>query len=514
MSLPLSVRSRPLLLFTFFLLVLSVAYFKVMRGEFLYDDVELVLGNKQLAAVDSLIGVASYSLKPSRPVSDFFMALGEWFTPRRSFGQRAISIVAHALAGFFLLLNLLLLCRKFDKRLPPFLCFMTAFIFVVSPIQSEAILITQFRMEILGGLFSLIALWAFQQRFYDEEERGVFWKVLLFLSLGAAALSKEPYVFIAPALIVFTSFFYGRARRTAVEILILQCFWGWILYTRLQLEPSSVRPYRDLLGYSIITPQQHFILAAHALIEGIGKVFSGHHLTIVPLRERLDFVRASGTIKNTLPLVFFLAFLIGLARKSGWPRFAAGFLAISSLLYLIIPNINIGSEHYWYLGVAAVWFTFLSIVWVMHNYSMDHPIRGFAVFSIILAGLLIINLERRVKHMGTRMDFYYVELKAHPQIASRWVDMAATFMDSPKMDVVELANNFLAQARELDPNNPLLVSNEYFYAVIMKDRQSAFKKYQDLMQIYHDQPIKKADFSRFWKSNLGDLPTQKPQNVF
>jgi hypothetical protein len=504
---------RKLIFPSILLFLLAVLpYCRLLKGESLFDDIQVIRNNRDLIAHGSFQEIFTFVMKPTRPVADLFLALGEWISPRLTFGQRALSLFLHALNTVLLWAVLLKINASLRNELPKLVLFSAAALFAVTPVQSEAVLIAQYRMDMLGVFFSLLACWCWFRK-KEQEEKGespLVWAIALFLSFGGAALSKEPYAVIAPCFVALVVWVTTNGKNPLELFLLTLCwpiFWWMVLLAKMRSDAASAYPFTDFLGYSIISPWQHFLLAGHALIEGFGKVLTGQQLTIVRLHDRINYEASAIGLRSVLALSCFLGFSVFLFFRDKWLRLSGGMLLLCILPYLLVPNLNIGSEHYWYFGSAAVWLTGAIFLWRFQKKFVARPAVWFAIFFISFGTAHLFNLEKRLSTMGTRLDFYLAELKSYPKVADRWIDLAASMVESPRKNLASLARRMLDEAIFLDPNHPLLPSNEYFYSVRMGNKEEARKKYQKLVQIYNTRPDDLLSFRAFWKANFGEEPS-------
>src|SRR3990167_7289222 len=239
-----------------YLLIISVAiaiYSNTLSAEFVFDDYKTVLNNQLIRNTANLQDL--WKNNPRRFVSYLSFAVNYQMGKQEVFWYHATNIAIHLLTGvsFFIFLKLLiktpLLEEKFKiyKKLP----FLAALIFLVHPIQTQAVTYITQRMASLAGLFYITAL-SFYLRAnlvkQNEPSRGKkiisgtkFWLLISFSLMFSllAFLTKEntytlpitmlliQYLFFAPSIKNFI-----KKTLPAVPALLLAFFLALASYTQ------------------------------------------------------------------------------------------------------------------------------------------------------------------------------------------------------------------------------------------------------------------------------------------
>ncbi len=457
----------------------------------LWDDIQLIENNYNLKAVRKFSDIFHFVLKPSKPVSNFFLAWGQWWGHGMVGQHRILSLLLHAAVVFLLYANLHAFRRRLTSDIPRQFPFWVALLFALAPIHTEAIGVTWFRMDILGALFTLSGMLSVQK--IGTSRHRLFWFSCLFLSLGLATFSKETFAFTMPVAVLITGWVTGSLKwRGALAIGVAQTFWVGLLLCLLTLDAQSEFPYDDVIGLNILEVPLHLRLAASALFEGIYKTLSGHGLTIVRLQERVGL----GIHWGVQGAAAFISLWIGVL---GWLYYCGGFLRVwgvilgaSSGIYLAIPNMNIGSERYWYFPAASLFTLLIYGIWCAVARFSRRPVRILSVIVLFYAVALGMGLESRVSRMFSRERFYRGEWKRHPEAVATWSDMATVLTEQAKYDEAE---KFIKHAKEMDATHPNVLMAEFLLDYHRKNLkaarvtfariQSEFKHKPQLMGLFH-----------------------------
>jgi tetratricopeptide (TPR) repeat protein len=330
------------------LLALSfLAYQPGLRGGFIWDDDIYLTGNPLIHAPD---GLARFWFTGEAmdyyPLSSSTLWL-EWRAwGDRVGGYRLVNLLLHGLAGILL--------WRILARGSPGLAWPAAALFVLHPLNAEAVAWIAQRKTVLAGLFALASLWAWLR--FEERGRPLTYlgSLLLFL---ASLLSKTTAVTLPAVLLVLAWARQGRVTRRA-------------LLQTLPFFALSVA-----LGLVTIWFQRHHAIALHEVrpesmaskVAGTGwaawfyvaKFLWPHPLAICYPRWVID----PGTVRAWLPLLAGVLALGALARCPGsvrpWPL-ALGVIYLG-LLAPVLGLLDIGfmiyalaADHWAYIGLPAL----------------------------------------------------------------------------------------------------------------------------------------------------------------
>lgn len=164
--------------------VTGAIYYNSLHNEFLFDDLETIVeaqsvgGPGQLAQIFSLLrGNPSY-----RPIRSASYAFDYALSGLDPWAYHVSNVTYHALSAIFVFL---IAQTLFDRMLPALL---TALLFAVHPIQTDAVTYLSGRRDVLSGLFVLAGFYAFLR--YQRTSRPVY-LILVLLAYPLAFFSKE-----------------------------------------------------------------------------------------------------------------------------------------------------------------------------------------------------------------------------------------------------------------------------------------------------------------------------------
>src|SRR3989344_7947456 len=239
-----------------YLLIISITaaiYSNTLSAEFVFDDYKTVLNNQLIKNTANLQDL--WKNNPRRFVSYLSFAVNYQMGKQEVFWYHATNIAIHLLTGisFFIFLKLLiktpLLEEKFTiyKKLP----FLGALIFLVHPVQTQAVTYITQRMASLAGLFYITALIFYlkailvKQNISSREKKFIggakFWIFVSFSLMFSflAFLTKEnaytlPFAMLLIQYLFFTPSIKNLIKKAlpAVPALLLALFIAIASYTQ------------------------------------------------------------------------------------------------------------------------------------------------------------------------------------------------------------------------------------------------------------------------------------------
>jgi len=447
-------------------LLVGVLFLPLILGaDFVYDDVEFVGTNPELGAIKSLADCFRFKLQPSKPVTSFTMAIAQWAGGGSVLGHRLVSLSLHLAVCTLLFLNLLTLSRKLGATFSPWVVAAVTFLYAIHPLHTETVGVAQFRGEILGTLFALGAIYALLR-----ESRSGY--LTMFLLLGFSQLSKEAFAIFLPALLITVYALTGKSRREILRfagaVVVAEILWAVVLFFLIRRDAGGYYTYETTIGWNAVSPAKHLALSARAILEGLTKFFFGQRLVTTPLSERGGIGHDLSWMGQALVVILSAVVIVFAAVSVRDRRFrlATIFLGFPFGVYLAIPNLNIGSEHYWYfplmggVGLASL------VIGCAANRTRRPRMSMLAAFSMV-AIIWGAAFESRSLDYRNRREFYEAELATHPESSVNWVGVGAILLadGAPDSEV----SRHLTKALELDPENVRALLTQYYLHSRRKD---------------------------------------------
>lgn len=431
-----------------------LVYANSLAVPFIFDDEVAILQNpsiRKLWPIWETFAAPARRVLAGRPLVSLTFALNYAVGGLDVRGYHAVNLALHVLSALTLYgvvrrtLARPALAARFGRAAAP-LALAVAAIWLVHPLQTEAVTYVTQRTELLMGLFYLLTLYA-ALRAWDAA-RGAWWQAA---AVGCCALgmaSKEVAV-TAPLMVVVydrvfvcASFREAWARRRGLY-LGLAATWG-VLAALLVVYPRT-----ETIGLGQgITPWEYARTQLGVIVRYLG-------LTVWPAPLCLDYgewVAAPGTAAVVLPGMIVAALLAGTAWAL-WHARPVGFLGAWFFLVLaptssVVPIVTeIMAERRMYLPLAAV--VVLVVVGGYAGCARRGIGRGAGTAAVIaLAAALGYVSVRRNQVYTTELSILTDTVRKRPDNPRVQNNLGSVLLD---MGRLEEAHPHLAEAVRLEP---------------------------------------------------------------
>jgi len=353
-------RIQALLLSLVLVVATVAAYSNSFRGAFVFDDRDTILLDKHLGTFDSLGAVLSgvrSGPTGGRPLASLSFHLNALFAGRVPAGYHLVNLVIHVLAGLALFgcLRRIVPARPGGDGDEGFaVAFAVALLWLLHPLQTEAVTYVSQRAESLMGLFFLLAVYASLRGFASA--RPTPWFAAAALSSLLSVLSKEVGVVASVVIFVYDGLFVSTGMRAAGKRhkgLYAGFALTWAAAGILQL--ANPRGYSVSLTNATLSPLQYLERQAVGILGYL-------KLVVWPSPLVFDY-GTSPRGPGVVAVVASGAVLVGVAAASviaARRRRLAGFAGIAFFMILapsssVIPVLTeVLAEHRMYLPLACV----------------------------------------------------------------------------------------------------------------------------------------------------------------
>ena len=443
---------KPTLKFLILSMVLIMAagflvYANALQGDFLWDDETLVEFNPyikdwaQLGKIftSRLGSIAQEAGAFYRPVQTLTYLLDYSFWRLNVVGYHLSSTIWHILTaiGVFALIQ-----QLFGRRR---LSLLTALLFVVHPIHTEAVSYISGRADPLATCFMLFAFVLYLRSMARPGFGAVAGMTACFM---AALLSKE-MSFILPILILFYHYafrkpVYKKAFFTLIGTLALFALWRFFY-----------------IGTSAIAEGETPSLAAR--LPGIFVALTNYfRILFLPFDLHMEY--GGLLFPYGEPKAFIGLILLGLITVFVWVKrkqdpflfFAAGWFSIALLpaSNLFFPINAYMAEHWLY--IPSIGF-FMLIARFLVNLGEQKQLQGITVVIIVaLLGFYALLTVRQNRYWNNDISFYQRMLHYAPDSSRLYNNLAKAYHDAGReKELIDL----LKSSIELNPNNILAYNN-------------------------------------------------------
>ena len=498
----------------FCILILMVVGFLVysfnLQNKLFWDDDDWIKGNvfvhdfahtKEIFTQNILAG---YGLNSNyyRPLLLLSFAGNYAIGSIKPLGYHLVNNGLHVANGILIFLILL---GVFKRRLPAFLA---ALLFLIHPLQTEAVTYISGRGDPMSVFFMLLTLWSFIKFETIGLLRGLTSKYLVgsLLSMVAAVLSRETAVLMPVFLMIFYVSFLavdGFWRSLKKSVIKTIPYWGiTVAYAVLRLTVfnfkntinfySQANDYTQHLSYRLYT-------FGHALVEYFKLIFAP-----VGLHMERDLPLKTSLFQWPVPLaVIIILAVLGVGfwfyRKSqklpttnyqlqtnlwffGWGWFFVALAPVSG----IIPINAVMYEHWLYLPLIG-FFTIVAFYLVkLFDYlkSKSHSIFYFllSIFLVVYFSFFAYQSIQRNILWGKPIEFYESILKYNPNTVRIMNNLGNLY--SEKGDIDQAA--VMYQRAVSIPGGNLFAQPYYNLGNIYRDQkniEAAIEQYKKAIEV-------------------------------
>jgi tetratricopeptide (TPR) repeat protein len=432
-------RTTTLLAVPALLLLGAAAYVNSFRDAFAFDDQVAIEENPAIRRLWPLGPI----LRGPRPVVDLTFAanyaLGGLHVP----GYHLVNLAVHLLAALTLFgilrrtLTLPALAGRFDENTAAWLGFCAALIWMLHPLQTEAVTYLAQRAESLMGLFYLLTLYSLIRA--ASSPRPAAWSVAAVAACALGMGCKQVMVTAPIALLLYDRCFIadsfgGALRRRGGLYLALAATW-------LILIPSSAAeafgPHATSAGFRLreVTPFQYARSQPGVILHYLA-------LALWPARLCLDY---GWPVANSLEQIAPGATLIGgllaatvwaLVRRPRWGFVGAWLFLLLAPSSSIMPIKDLAFEHRMYLPLAApAVAAVLALRFAAERLFRPRLALGITALATLCAaaGLGAMTLQRNAQYRNAVLVWEDVVAK-RPENQRAWTNLGKAYVNASRYE--------------------------------------------------------------------------------
>ncbi len=444
-----------------------LVYANSLGGAFLFDDLKRIVANRAVRSPGALWEVLGSS---QRPVTDLTFAINYQLGGLRTLGYHIVNLLIHVLAGVTLygVVRRTLLRPALAERHPerhrasaPAVALAVALIWVVHPLQTQAVDYLVQRSESLMGLFYLLALYCVVRS--ADAARPTMWYVSA-VAACALGMGSKAVMVTAPLIVLL----YDRLFLAGSFAQLVRQRWGlyvglaaaWLVLVLCGVAQGVLDPSAEGanvgFGYKGVTPWQYVRTQPEIILHYLRLTFWPAGLCLDygwPVAESWGRIAASGAVV----LALLAAAVWTLFRKPGLGFAGAWFFLILAPTSTIVPIRDLAFEHRMYLPLAAV--VLVAVVagrrvmgWVLDRYAASPSVRrevSIAALVVVVAALGLRTLVRN-RDYATAAALWSSVVQVRPNHARAYQNLGFELTNAGRSDDALAA---FRRAVELDPGH-------------------------------------------------------------
>ncbi len=434
----------------------AAAYLNSFRGAFVFDDKSAIEEN---AAIRRLWPLGPIFRGP-RPVVDVTFAANYAIGRLHVEGYHLVNLAVHILAALALFgivrrtLTLPVFAGRFDEA-AALLGFCAALLWMVHPLQTEAVTYLTQRAESLMGLLYLLTMYALIRAASSPNHRGA-WCAAAIATCALGMGCKEIMVTAPVVLLLYDRCFlagsFGEALRRRWG-LYLALAATWLILARSLAE--AIGPHALSAGFRLqeVTPFQYARSEPGVILHYLA-------LTFWPARLCLDYgwPVANGFRQIAPGLIVISALLAAtvwaLVRKPKWGFVSAWFFLVLAPSSSIMPIKDLAFEHRMYLPLAAPAVAAILAVWLIAaRLSRRQLAIGITALLCLCAaaGLTAMTLQRNAQYRS-EVSIWEDATGKRPQNPRAWSNLGEAYVNASRYeDAIRSCDKALKVEPSLSP---------------------------------------------------------------
>jgi tetratricopeptide (TPR) repeat protein len=462
------------------LLIIAAAGFMIysntIKSEFHFDDLTSIVIRPRITTFKTFSNFNYWVDISNRPVSDLTFAVNYHFGQFNVIGYHLVNILLHILNAWlvYLLILKLLSFRKFiDQRITNnkyLVALFAALLFLVHPIQTQAVSYVVQRMTSLSALFYLTAVYLYilGRLEFVEKQRKFRSLILLFLACFSGllgVLSKQDAITFPAAFILVELFFIrdknGKpCRKYLITIISILCLLVLAIFISGYLPTET----------DTISRKDYLLTQFRVIVKYIQLLF-------LPISQNVDYdFKISSTFWNLPVLGSFLLIM--------------ALIALSVMLYRKKRVISFGIL--WFFLTMSVSTSIFPIGDVIFEHRLYLPLMGFSIAVVYILVFFLAEKRRKLLlilltliilvYAGATYKRNYIwnseyglwkdVITKSPGKARPWCNLGYVVLN---MDSLDQAKRYFEKSLQVDPHYPMALNNLGYTLQKKGDFQTALK---------------------------------------
>ncbi|MCS5709179.1 hypothetical protein CC99x_009705 [Candidatus Berkiella cookevillensis] len=445
------------------LLTLVSLYWFGLMGPYLLDDMQSIQpAQLQTFSWSILIEISSQNETGpfGRPLSILSFALNHLWFGAEPFSYKLINLLLHFLTGMTLAWFVYLLQVAYRPKLKhkAMLCFLTAFIWLIHPLQVSTVLYVVQRMTILCQLYTLLAccLYIYARLRQRSQKSYVFFFILSGFSAVLALLAKETAVLI-PFYLFIIEYFIINFKQSSQES--SKRFYQYAKIFILSIIFFALSAYwYNLDHYMAIFAEKPFSLWERLLTQ-INVLSFYIKLIYLPNLSQMslyhdDFAIAGSinleVILNLILLSSFLLCIYLCRKRAALIAFGFAWFFVSHLLESTLLPLELVFEHRNYLASFGLILVPVYLILHLTHVSTSKYRYIFSLLGVSLIAVLMLMTWMRSNSWSSTEKFLQNALVDKPNSARTHIEFANWLMEK---GAYSIAYAELLQAQKIEPHN-------------------------------------------------------------
>lgn len=487
---------REALVLTLFIFLAFLAYHKSFSARFIYDDYKSIVDNPFIRHLDP---ASLWSYDPSRFLTNFIFALNYAFGGLHPTGWHVVNLLLHIGCAFLLYRFVLLLLqmpnlkKEIVERDRFLFALSIGLIFLLHPIQTQAVIYVVQRATLLCTLFIVSSLFLYLRARLTESYHLYLWAIVL----AYLGMVTKPLTMILPLLITVVEICgFGIDKKINPRYLFIYL----LLCVPLLVIPFVLLGLKTMMslaqvGYQVASWSQHLLTQMNVLL-------MYWRLLLIPVYQNLDYdfpiaqsLFEFPTILSFLVIVCFLILTLRLFSQYRLLGLGVMWFFIALGQVIIFPLGDIIFEHWLYLPMFGFALGFSAVV-----YKILRSNEKFAMTMAVIVFIMLILTYQRATVWGDEIALLKDAVLKSPRKARVHNNLGVAYFNRGEL---EEAGKSFRTAVDLNPDYSIAYNN--LALVYLEQRRFADVKQilERLIRLYPVYPDPYVNLANMYQK-LGD----------
>jgi len=429
------------------------SFINTFRNPFVWDDIGRIVENGYIKRISNLSLLFSrrylsyFRETTYRPLYTLTLLLNYHFFKLNVSGWRVFNIFLHTtntILVYYFIKNV------FQDRT---VSSITAMVFAVHPVHTEAVNVAVYRTELLACLFFVTSFSSYIRSIRSTKiEKSLYLLSIFFFIL--ALCSKEMAASLPLVIVLYIYVFFPRKERKKLLVSALPFFlivFLWVIIgSRFELEGPSIGKEEFYYGSSFGSKVHFRVFASLGapILRYIKILFVPIDFVLVYPHELKGFVPTSKEIFSLLILITILISAFKMRRFSKESSFSIFYFFVTLLpVSQIIPLSVIYGERWLY--IPSLGFCFLVAI-LLKKLFLDKNLRKIGIFLVVAIISLFLFLSlRRNRTWGDERKLLEESVNVYPQSMYAQLFLAECYIENKDY---EKALYHISLAHDMYPN--------------------------------------------------------------
>ena len=441
-----------------FFLVLTI-YSNTFKSSWHFDDKPNIVNNSRVhsknfnykSIFNAFYANPSNRSRLSRPVAYQTFALNWLFNKDDVTGYHLINVAIHFITAFILYLSIINLFKtpnlrdKYSSEGEHFTAFLTAVMWAVNPIQTQAVTYIVQRMTVLAAMFYILGIYLYiKARLSKTSQNRIMLLLGCILSFILALGSKEnaamfPLALVLVEAIFFQDFIFKKTKSLFVGITLATVVVVILMSTFIFLKGDTLSFLKGY-AYRPFSFTERLMTEPRIVIYYLSQIFypTPHRLSI-----QHDIIISTGLLKpwTTLPAISAVFLLVGTGffwvKKRPVIAFAILFFFLNHIIESTIIPLELIFEHRNYLPSLFLFFPVSAGIKRLIDYYLKKKFSMYIIIvSFVILLIVVIGTSTYIRNMAwaTEKSLWEDATNKAPQSTRPYYRLASIYSDMGQLD--------------------------------------------------------------------------------